>query len=159
MIKSENTCQPVHLAPWLPQTKHNSQQLQAIYAQIREICPWDNTRGPQYPTQGLSNENLDRLKTLLTLRKNTTKEIWQVWQNGYKLQRTYLDEKADIEELKGNIKRKQIVININNVEEFYHTYGHIKYILAAQQPQQLTKPSYPTEIGWKSTIDSQESKD
>ena len=157
MLQSEHTSRPNHTAPWCPHTEVLSNRLKVIHLNIREIAPRKNQTGPRYPIRDASHTNL--LKQLMTQRKGAIKDIRTARATGYANRRTYLDEKADIEELKGNATRQQIIKNIKNVEELRHTYGHIRFVMNDKPNTHLTKVQYPTTTGWKETTTTQELED
>ena len=105
MFKLEKACRLCHLAPWSPTTKEQLDTIQQISNQIKKICPWVNSQGPRYPTTGLQHKQQEELWILLSHKKNAIKEIRQVRKQGYEIKGTFLQEKADIEEIKGNTRR------------------------------------------------------
>ena len=157
MLQSEDTSRPNHTAPWCPNTAVLSRRLTEVHKKLREISPRNNQGGPRYPPSGATQANI--LQKLMTSQKRTIKDIPKARANGYANRRTYLDEKADIEEIKGNSTQQQILRNIQNVEELRHTYGHIRFVVNENPKTQLTKVQFPTTTGWKETTTTQELED
>ena len=151
MLNSEKTSRPCHLAPWSKQTGEQMVKLRQIYTKIRQICPRQNSTGARYPVTTLIGAQKTTLHKLMEIQKDLIKNIHKVRAQGYDNRCTYLEEKADIEEIKGNASRTQIIKNILNVEELRHLYGHISYILKDGTRQSLTKVQYPTTSGWTKT--------
>lgn len=68
----------------------------------------------------------------------------------------YLEDMADIYELKGQVNRVAIVWSIVWVEELRRTYGHIRYSINKVDMGDITQIQYPTHQGWKITTDTRD---
>lgn len=73
--------------------------------------------------------------------------------NSPKDREDYLEEAADIYELKGQHNRTAIIRGILRVEELRRTYGHIRYSINQRDGGEITQVQYPTHNGWKLTTD------
>lgn len=105
---------------------------------------------------GLTNGNQD-LEKLWKEQSHAIRALQGIRHDAYTHRQTYLEEAADIQELKGDTDRVNILRNIGTVEELRPTYGHIGYATKdASQVNGLTRVSYPTKTGWKITTDPKE---
>ena len=157
MIKAEHTSRPNHTAPWHPPTHKLYNQIKQINNQISQLFPRRQERRheelqvvPVFPV------DMKQYQTLQNQRKKAIKQLREQRSQGYINRRSFLKERADIEELKGNGNRAQILKNISNVEDLRETYGHIKYVLNHETKNNLTTVKYPTAQGWKQTENSEE---
>ena len=150
MLGAENTSSPSNTAPWSPKLKEAYTEVRRINRAIRSLIPARVTH-----LQSRYKSGKQELESLCKERHQAIRALQQIRMDAYNHRQTYLEEAADIQELKGNTDRVQILRNIRTVEELRRTYGHIRYATKeANQINGLTRVSYPTKTGWKTTTDT-----
>ena len=150
MLKAEKTCRPAHTAPWSPTIKAAYDRVQDITRELKRILPDPGKHLRPATKQSAQYGDLwnQRVAAILELR--------ELRGNAYQLRQTFLEEEADLQELKGNTARHIIIRNIQKVEELRRTYGHIRYATKEASQQTITRVQYPTHTGWETTKDSED---
>ena len=138
MIQAEKQVIPAHTAPWSPQIHTAYLKVQQQTHKIKQL----ERSGKTKEVQQMERRNHTAIKELQTLRK---------CKGSLKNQVDYLEDKADIYELKGQGNRVAIIRSIIAVEELREKYRHIRYAIREHTTLDLTQVQYPTQTGWKTT--------
>lgn len=158
MLKAEKKSKPATTAPWSLKIKEAYKAVEATNYALKTLCPRRHKSTIRYPPQKLTEQEYNTYRTLWKQRKKTLGELQQVRRDAYEHCKTFLEEQADIEELKRNTTRAQILLNIRHVEELCRNFAFIRYTLKPHQSTNYTQISYPTTRGWEDTITPQEMK-
>ena len=150
MLKAETTCRPAHSAPWSPTIKAAYDKVQEISRELKRLLPNPGKHLRPATKQSAQFGALWHQRTIAIL------ELRAVRANAYQLRQSFLEEEADLQEIKGNTARHIILRNIQKVEALRRTYGHIRYATKAACSQRITRVQYPTHTGWETTKDSAE---
>ena len=147
MLAAEKTSRPAHTAPWSPKIKAAYQEVNRINRTLKQQSQISVNQLKSGQTHGSR-----LLRDLWKQRIKAIRRLQLIRHEAFHHRQTYLEEAADVQELKGNGDRARILQNIRNVEELRRTYGHIRYATKnANQINGLTRVSYPTTTGWKTT--------
>lgn len=134
MLTAEKKVTPAHTAPW-------SSEIHQAYTKVRKL----ETNGNTERSTDKQQEKTQEIQRLIEARKN-----------GAQQRPKYLEERAEIQELKGQHNRAAIIKNIIKSEDIRQIYGHIKYSNKPQETLDLIQVTFPTTTGWRVTKSPEE---